>query len=126
MDRPSSLPVLLVEHSAEVRRAVVEWLTLKGYAVSTAVNGVDALGKLRAGLKPCLILLDLHMPEMNGFEFRKRQLRDPQLARIPVVVYSGRYDPHIAAEQLRATAYFFIPFGTDGLSRIIEVHCGRH
>lgn len=118
-------PVLLIENNPDVRHAMVNWLSLQGYTVHTAINGIDGLDKLHTGLRPCLILLHLHMPAMDGFEFRRLQLDDPQLARIPFVVYSGRYDPRIAAEILNATAYFFAPFDTDALGRVVEAHCKR-
>ena len=118
-------PVLLVENSPDVRRAMVEWLVLQGYPVHTAINGIDALDKLRAGLRPCLILMHLHTPAMNGFEFRRRQLDDPQLADIPIVVYSGLYDPQMAAKVLNATAYLYTPFDIEVLNTIIEAHCKR-
>ncbi len=119
------VPVLVVEHSPPVRRALVDWLLLKGYAVQTAINGIDALDKLHAGLRPCLVLIHLQLPAMDGFEFRRKQLDDPQLAVIPVVVYSGLYDPQIAAEALDATAYVYTPFDIDALGRVIETHCKR-
>lgn len=118
-------PLLLVENSPDVRHALLDWLLLQGYAVHTAINGIDALDKLRAGLRPCLILIHLHTPGMNGFEFRKRQLADRQVAGIPVVVYSGLYDPRMAAKLLNAAAYLCTPFDTAALGKVIEAHCKR-
>ena len=104
---------------------MVDWLLVQGYAVHTAINGIDALDKLHAGLRPCLILIHLHTPAMDGFEFRRRQLDDPHLAGIPVVVYSGLYDPQMAAKVLNATAYLYTPFDIEMLRTIIEAHCTR-
>jgi CheY-like chemotaxis protein len=118
-------PVLVVEDSAEVRRSL-EWLLRgHGYAVVTAVHGADALRKLHAGLRPCLILLDLQMPEMDGFEFRQRQLQDPQLASIPVVVCSAIGDPDAAARQLKAEAYVQKPVELDALLAVVAAHCRK-
>jgi CheY-like chemotaxis protein len=66
-------------------------LETRGYQVIAATDGADALAKLRgAGCqRPCLILLDLMMPGMNGVQFRAEQALDPALASIPVVVLSG-------------------------------------
>src|SRR5690606_15758417 len=61
----------------------------EGYDVATAGNGADALAQLRAGLVPQLIILDLTMPVMDGWEFRNHQLADPALRDIPTIVYSA-------------------------------------
>jgi CheY-like chemotaxis protein len=117
--------ILLVEDSVDVRQSMEWLLTMQGYAVVTAIHGADALRKLRGGLVPCLILLDLQMPEMDGFEFRTAQLQDPQLARIPVVVYSGFSDARTAAGQLNATAYLQKPLDLDALLTVVEKCCGK-
>jgi len=121
----AQLPILLVENSAEVRRAMVDWLRLMGYAVVTAISGTDALAKLHTGSRPCLILLDLQLPQMNSFEFRAAQLQDPRIANVPLVVYSSLYDPRIAAQRLQATAYFYAPFDMAALLKVIDTHCGK-
>ncbi len=84
--------ILLVEDDADVRDSTRMLLELEGYQVETAQNGLEALARLRAGLRPCLVLLDLDMPVMDGLTFRTYQLVDPQLAHIPVVVFSGHGD----------------------------------
>ena len=116
-------PILLVEDNSELRRSLEWLLTGEGYAVVTAIHGADALGKLQAGLRPCLIILNLEMPEMNGFEFRKAQLQDAQLASIPLVIYSALSDPHMFAAQLKAAAYFQKPLDVEALLRVVEAHC---
>ena len=78
--------ILVVEDEPGVREVLTEFLTDEGYAVASAVNGRDALDQLTNGLRPCVILLDLTMPVMNGWEFRTHQLADPLLRAIPVVV----------------------------------------
>lgn len=123
--RPAPLqPILLVENSLEVRRAMTEWVRLMGYAVLSAIDGTDAIAKLHSGSRPCLILLDLQSPQ--SLEFRKAQMRDQRTADIPVVVYSGLYDPRMAAERLGATAYFYAPFDMDALRKVIEAHCRKY
>ncbi len=70
------LPILVVDDDIAVRRSL-EWLLEgMGFRVVTAADGAEALGKLRKGLAPCLIVLDLAMQGMDGFEFRKAQMRD--------------------------------------------------
>ena len=124
MIRTPPRPILLIENSPEVRRAMVEWLKLMGYAVLTAVDGIDAIAKLRAGSRPCLILMDLQSP--HSLEFRKAQTHDTRTANIPLVIYSGLYDPTIGAKQLHASAYFYTPFDLRALQRVIDVHCKKY
>src|SRR5690606_2328003 len=81
--------VLVVDDDEDIRLILAQILSLQGYDAPTAANGLDALSQLYDGVEPCLILLDLMMPAMSGWEFRTKQLQDPKLAQIPVVVLSG-------------------------------------
>jgi CheY-like chemotaxis protein len=74
-------------------------LEAAGYDVHEATDGANALTQLRQGLAADVILLDMVMPVMNGWEFRDEQVRDPHLSRIPVVVFSAAYEsaPRAAA-----------------------------
>lgn len=60
-----------------------------GYVVWTAGNGREALDHLRRGPRPCVVILDLVMPVMNGWEFLRERARDIRIARVPVVVITG-------------------------------------
>jgi CheY-like chemotaxis protein len=80
--------VLVVDDSAEIRPTLAMLLRLEGYLTMTAANGEEALARLNERL-PCLILLDMDMPVMNGYQFRERQLRDPRFAEIPVLCLTG-------------------------------------
>ena len=76
-----------------IRDSIVEFLDDNGYQAVGASDGRDALDKLTASdPPPCLILLDLMMPIMDGRSFREQQLQTPQLASIPVVVFSAYRD----------------------------------
>jgi CheY-like chemotaxis protein len=90
--------VLIVEDDTDLRDALSQILEDEGYRVWSAEHGLDALERLRDGSRPCLILLDLTMPVMNGWQFRAEQQLDPQLASIPVVVISAGAN---LAEQLQ-------------------------
>lgn len=84
--------VLVVDDDPDICEVMQMILGARGYRVVTAEGGDEALQLLRAGEEPCLILLDLMMPGMNGLEFRAEQLRDPVLAAIPVVMISAGGD----------------------------------
>jgi CheY-like chemotaxis protein len=93
LDRADTWPVLVVEDDFDLRDAVADALRDAGHEVLLASNGAEALAVLRnGGPRPGLILLDLMMPVMDGWEFRQKQLADPALASIPVVALSAHAD----------------------------------
>src|SRR2546427_6368423 len=105
-ERPAA-PVLVIEDNTEVRQALVALLEAEGYGVVEAGDGVSALRLLRAGeVRPCLIVLDLMMPRMSGWDFRMEQNSDRRLAAIPVVVVPA--DP-LAAQAERMGAATGLP-----------------
>ncbi|HVR61940.1 MAG TPA: response regulator, partial [Polyangia bacterium] len=81
--------VLVIDDAKDVREMMAEILEDAGYRVATACHGADGLARLRSGLNPQVILLDLMMPIMNGWQFREEQRQDSALAPIPVVVVSA-------------------------------------
>ena len=81
--------VLVVDDDANVRALYVDALEDFGHTVAIAADGAEALEQLRTGDHPCVILTDLRMPRMDGFELRQAVERDPQLAAIPIVVITG-------------------------------------
>jgi CheY-like chemotaxis protein len=91
--------VLVVDDDWQTRCALAMTLEAAGYVVLQATDGQDALCQLRRGPPPDVILLDMVMPVMNGWEFREEQAHDPALADIPVVVFSAAYEsaPRAAA-----------------------------
>lgn len=78
--------VLIVEDDRESREAIAELLELEGYGVIRTANGQEALDALRTDPRPNLIIMDMIMPRVNGFRFRRLQRRDPVLASIPVII----------------------------------------
>lgn len=78
--------VLIVEDDRESREAIAELLELEGYSVVKTTNGQEALDALRVDPRPDLIIMDMIMPRVNGFRFRRLQRRDPALASIPVII----------------------------------------
>ncbi len=117
--------ILVVDDNPDLRDGLRVVLVQEGYTVETASNGRDALARLYAGLKPCLIIMDLMMPVMNGFEFREAQLADPGLADIPLIAYSGVTDPRETAQQLRAVAYVHKPAEIEQLAALVRQFCPK-
>ena len=82
-------PVLVIDDDERLRVRLGAMLKDVGFAVTEAANGREALEAIRGGLHPCLILLDLTMPEMSGWEFLAQLQSDAQLALIPVLICTG-------------------------------------
>lgn len=83
--------VLIVDDDQEFRDALEEIVRGEGFEVETAKTGLQAIDKLRWGLRPCVILLDMQMGTMTGWDFRAEQKRDPALATIPVIAMTAGY-----------------------------------
>jgi CheY-like chemotaxis protein len=81
--------VLVVDDDADVRSAVGELLNEEGFAVCVAENGRVALDLLERGLRPQVVLLDLMMPVMDGWDFRAQQLRSASLRDLPVIIITA-------------------------------------
>jgi len=91
--------VLIVEDDDDVREFMQLLVSTSGYETMTARDGQEALVKMRQR-KPCLVLLDLQMPRMDGWEFRERQLKDVTLKQIPVVCVTAFFDPDQVTRKL--------------------------
>ena len=115
--------VLIVEDEAAVRGMFRQILVEAGHEVREAANGKEALEVLDAGWRPDLILLDLLMPVMNGWQLRAAQRERPDLRDIPVVLVSGsppRIQP-IEAKALQVAASLRKPVSADVLLRTVEM-----
>lgn len=112
--------ILIIDDNADARDALQIALTREGHTVEAAGNGREALAQLYAGSRPDLILMDLVMPVMNGFEFRQVQLADPTLAAIPLIAFSAVTDPRETAQHLRAAAYVHKPASIEHLVAVIR------
>jgi len=81
--------VLIVDDDSAVRTALKELFETEGYTVALAANGRAALNRLREGFRPRVVLLDLMMPVMDGWDFRTQQLQEPALKDIPVLILTA-------------------------------------
>lgn len=113
--------ILLVEDDHDVADAMIDVLLDQGYRVVHAPNGREALELLRDKLEPAVILLDLMMPEMDGPQFRAAQLRDPELAHIPVVIVSADRRVADTARQLGVQRFGVKPLAPEQLLELVEL-----
>jgi DNA-binding response OmpR family regulator len=112
--------VLIIDDDPDIRDAVTEVLTLDGHEVYSAAEGEQGLVRCRV-VRPDLVLLDLMMPGMNGWDFLKSLRRDEELSRIPVVVVSalGR------VPELPVSGFLPKPFGLDALLSVVRTATHR-
>ena len=120
----SAREILVVEDDSDLRESLSQALRDHGFTVSSASNGQQALDLLRAGTRPSLILLDLMMPVLNGWELRDALRQDPALSAIPQLVISAYMDEaeqHVLA--LPPDDCIRKPFHIRILLDAIERHC---
>ena len=121
---PGCHGVLVVDDDQDIRESLVEALEDEGFSVLVASNGSDALEKLRAaGAPPCVILLDLMMPVMDGWQFRDEQQRDQALARIPVVVLTADGNARQKAAKMQVDEGIPKPIRLDHLLSVVGRYC---
>ena len=116
-----SSTVLIVEDDLDTREMLEQFLAIEGFHVETAENGQHALERLGAGVGACVILLDLMMPVMDGWQFREEQARRADLADIPVIVVSAAGRDRI--ERIQADAYVSKPIDLDELLGCVTQFC---
>lgn len=114
--------ILIADDEPAIVEVIASTLEDEGHRVTTARDGQDALRLLRED-PPCLAILDLMMPRMNGWQLRQAMLDEPMLADIPVAVvtaFSGDVGDLHAAAVLRK------PFDLSAIVKLAEHHCGAH
>jgi len=118
---PRRPTVLVIDDDDDIRTTIQDVLEDQGFIVASAANGRVAMEMLqRAPSMPALILLDLMMPEMDGYAFRREQRKVPRLADIPVVLFSGNLDGGQAALDLDVSATMNKPLGLGDLVTLVE------
>src|SRR5438477_3866077 len=115
--------ILIVEDDYILAESLSLILSGEGYMVAIAPNGSEALQRLRSPERPHLILLDLMLPQMDGWQFRSQQQQDPVLAAIPTVVFSAVPDLQEQAAALGAADFLQKPVETNRLLESIKRHC---
>lgn len=120
---PHKDAVLVVEDDTDLRESLAQLIGLRGYRVLAAANGREALDLIGRDGPPCLILLDLMMPVMDGWTFRESLLGNPQLSQVPVVLLSGVYDVAEEARRLLAADYLLKPVSSRAVLDVVEQHC---
>lgn len=118
MNQPT---VFIVEDDVDTREMIGRFLQMEGYAVETAANGRQALERLDAGTRACVILLDLMMPVMDGWEFRRQQVSHATCADIPVIVFSAAGRDRM--RQIEANDYLAKPVDLEDLLKRVARFC---
>jgi CheY-like chemotaxis protein len=124
--RPALGTVLVIDDDDDIRAALAELLDEHGYEGICARDGLDALETLRKGLRPDVIVLDVMMTRMDGWDFRAAQLHDPALRLIPTLVISAAgFRPDAIKAQFATNEYLAKPLSPDDfLSKIIHLSRG--
>jgi CheY-like chemotaxis protein len=117
------MTVLVVDDDYAVLDSMKDVLEDEGYEVFLAANGLEALKELRRGIRPCVILLDLMMPVMNGWEFRQEQLLDNGFAAIPTIIVTAHNRAEESAVELKAASCIRKPVRPDILLETIGKFC---
>jgi CheY-like chemotaxis protein len=115
--------VLVVDDFDPTREAVVAVLEMKGLSARAAESGTEALSMLRGGFRPCVMLLDVRMPGLGGWEVWDRMRQDPELLTIPVVLLSADPADHIRARSVGIREFVEKPIDAAGLVEIVDRHC---
>ncbi|HEU4890028.1 MAG TPA: response regulator [Vicinamibacterales bacterium] len=119
--------VMVVEDDRDTREVVKLILELEGMGVTEASDGFEALERLHRlreadPHRPCAIVLDIMMPRCSGAEFRKRQLDDPLIANVPIIVLSAVAD-QLRVDELHPFAKVPKPFDPDHLVTVVRRAC---
>jgi CheY-like chemotaxis protein len=113
--------VFIIEDDVDTRDMLAKFLELEGYHVELAANGRQALDLLSSGTSACVIVLDLMMPVMDGWEFRRHQIEDARLRKIPTIVVSAAGRERLS--QISADAYLSKPVDMDELLQRVSQFC---
>ena len=119
--------IVIVEDDRAIRETLQQLIESQGYGVRTACNGEEALALLKVLDTPCLILTDLMMPVMNGYEFIQLASQTHTIATIPIVIVSAtpkESDLKVMSESGKIKGLIKKPFDCDYLMKVVVEHCG--
>ncbi len=121
--KPKGKTILVVDDSATVRKLITGKLEKSGHEVVCAVDGMDALAKLNE-IVPDLILLDITMPRMDGYQVCKLIRSNETTKGIPVVMISGKdgFFDKVRGRMAGTTGYITKPFGPETLMKALEIY----
>ena len=113
--------ILIVEDTAAVREEISDILMMEGFDVFEAKNGLDGLSQIK-NINPNLILTDIVMPEMNGFELYEAIQKDSGINNIPVIFLSAKADKNAVdrAKKMGSGDYIIKPVSPDKLINTIK------
>ena len=117
--------VLVIDDEPALREMYRRSLKLAGFDVVVAESGPDGLGKLREDKSIRLVLLDLNMPDMDGWGFRSEQRADPAISEVPTIIVTGAPLAQVVQQELHATDYLLKPVGRDHLISVVSDYCDR-
>ena len=112
--------IMVVDDDVDVRETLCEVLAEEGYRVAGARNGMEALNLLREAERVCLVLLDLMMPVMSGYQFLQERKADPKLAAMPVVVMSARWE---GKDEIEVVDFIRKPVSLAAILSVVERYC---
>jgi two-component system chemotaxis response regulator CheY len=116
----------VIDDDADLRESLGAVLTASGHAFASAVDGLEGLSLLRdPRRRPCVVLLDLMMPRMSGFELRAVMKADPSLSEIPVVVLTGAGSRATRRASELDAEILMKPIELGDLLNVVERHCAR-
>lgn len=112
--------VLVVEDDEDIRNVLTDLLESEGYSATSAANGQEALDVLETIEKPCLVLLDMMMPIMNGREFLDKVKKDTRLAPIPILIVSAIADRTNTSGSI---GFLKKPIDIDVVLKVVSQYC---
>lgn len=115
--------VLVIEDAEEIRQILKLAIEMQGYSVIEASNGQEGLDMLENGTLPCLILLDLMMPVMDGWTFSEKISEDERLNKIPLFVVSAYSDRVKSVKHLNG--FMKKPVQLSDLLKVVSTYCKK-
>jgi len=112
-----------VDDDDDARETLAVLLRAHGFEVASAWSAEDALRHFREGFRPCIAILDLRMPGVDGWGLYDRMSEDPDLARVPVIIVSGYFVEMARAAQRSACHFLLKPADPAAVVAAVEQHC---